>query len=178
MVRDAQPLRAEDLDPPRYVIVSARVSPMVELARWLFERHRIPYEEEGHAPLLHVPFTLRRHGGVEVPVIVSAAATWKGARESLHGLDSKLRDGERLFGEDPIDRAHNIALVEQLLQRLLPQVRRLAYFHLLPHRRVVLPVSGDGIPAWERAMIAVVFPIWRRLLGRGRQFRRAATADA
>ena len=82
MARDAQPLRAEDLDPPRYIIVSARVSPMVELARWLFERHRIPYEEEGHAPLLHVPFTQWRHGGVEVPVVVSAAATWKGARET------------------------------------------------------------------------------------------------
>jgi hypothetical protein len=80
MVRDAQPVRSEDLDPPRYVIVSARVSPIVELARWLFERHRIPYEEEGHAPLLHVPFTLWRRGGVEVPVVVSAAQTWKGAR--------------------------------------------------------------------------------------------------
>src|SRR3954471_24347409 len=178
MVHDVAAVRAEDLDSPRYVIVSARVSPMVELARWLFERHRIPYEEEGHAPLLHVPFTLRRHGGVEVPVIVSAAATWKGARESLHGLDSKLRDGERLFGEDPIDRAHNIALVEQLLQRLLLLVRRLAYFPRLPHRRVVLPVVVDGIPAWERAMIAIVFPIWRRLLGRALDFSRAAIADA
>ena len=113
MVRDAQPVRAEDLDPPRYVIVSTRVSPMVELARWLFERHRITYEEEGHAPLLHVPFTLWRHGGVEVPVVVSAAATWKGARETLHGLDSRLRAGECLFGDDPAERERNIALVEQ-----------------------------------------------------------------
>ncbi|HMJ87563.1 MAG TPA: hypothetical protein VK504_30505, partial [Vicinamibacterales bacterium] len=72
MSRDAQPVRPEDLDPPRYVIVSARVSPSVELARWLFERHRISYKEEGHAPLLHVPFTLWRRGGVEVPVVVSA----------------------------------------------------------------------------------------------------------
>src|SRR3954468_18965193 len=151
---------------------------MVELARWLFERHRIPYDEEGHAPLLHVPFTLRRRGGVEVPVVVSAAQTWKGARETLHGLDSRLRDGERLFGDDPAERERNIALVEQLLQRLLLQVRRFAYFHLLPLRRVVFPVVVDGIPAWERAAIAVAFPIWRRLMGRALDFSDAAIADA
>src|SRR4051812_30732725 len=178
MVRDTQTARAEDLDPPRYVIVSARVSPMVELARWLFERHRIPFEEEGHAPLLHVPFTLRRRGGVEVPVVVSAAQTWKGARETLHGLDSRLRDGERLFGDDPAEREGNIALVEQLLQRLLLQVRRFAYFHLLPLRRVVLPVVVDGIPAWERAVVSITFPIWRRLMGRALDFSPAAIADA
>src|SRR4051812_45240623 len=178
MVRDTQTARAEDLDPPRYVIVSARVSPMVELARWLFERHRIPYEEEGHAPLLHVPFTLWRRGGVEVPVVVSAAQTWKGARETLHGLDSRLRDGERLFGDDSAERARNIAFVEQLLQRLLPQVPRLTYFHVLPLRRVVLPVVVDGVPAWERAAIAIAFPLWRRLTGRVLDFSPAAIADA
>jgi cytochrome P450/glutathione S-transferase len=178
MLRDAHPTRAEDLDPPRYVIVSARVSPMMELARWLFERHHIPYDEEGHAPLLHVPFTLLRRGGVEVPVVVSAAATWKGARETLHGLDSRLRDGERLFGDEPAERERNMALVEQLLQRLLFQVRRLVYFHLLPVRRVVVPVVVDGIPMWERAAIAMLFPIWRRLLGRALDFSDAAIADA
>ena len=179
MMREAQPvLLAEDFDPPRYVIVSARVSPMVELARWLFERHRIPYEEEGHAPLLHVPFTWWRRGGVEVPVVVSAAQTWKGARETLHGLDSRLPGGERLFGDEPAERERSIALVEQLLQRLLLQVRRLAYFHLLPLRRVVFPVVADGIPWWERAVIAIAFPIWRRLMGRALDFSDAAIADA
>jgi len=109
---------------------------------------------------------------------VSAAATWKGARETLHGLDGRLRDGERLFGDEPAERERNIALAEQLLQRLLLQVRRLAYFHLLPHRRVVVPVVTDGIPMWERAAIAIGFPIWRRLLGRALDFSPAAIADA
>jgi cytochrome P450 len=178
MARDAQPVRSEDLDPPRYVIVSARVSPMVELTRWLFERHRIPYEEKAHAPLLHVPFTLWRRGSVEVPVVVSAAQTWKGARETLHGLDSRLRSGERLFGDAPAERERNIALVDELLVRLLFQVRRLAYFHLLPLRRVVLPVVVDGIPAWERAAITIAFPLWRRLMGRALDFSDTAIADA
>jgi cytochrome P450 len=178
MVRDAHPVSSEDLDPPRYVIVSARVSPVLELTRWLFERHRIPYDEEVHAPLLHVPSTLWRRGSVEVPVVVSAAQTWTGARETLHGLDSRLREGERLFGDEPAERERNIALADQLLPRLLVEVERLAYFHLLPFRRVVFPVLVDGIPAWERAAIAMSFPIWRRLLGRALDFSDAAIAGA
>jgi cytochrome P450 len=168
----------EDLDPPRYVIVSARVSPMVELARWLFERHRIPYEEEGHAPLIHVPFTLLRRGGVEVPVVVSAASVWKGARETLYGLDGRLRDGEKLFGDDPRDREANIALVEQLLTRLLLTVRRFAYFHMLTRKRAVVPVATDGVPGWERALISTAFPVWRRFMGRALDFSSAAIEAA
>lgn len=168
----------KDYDPPRYVIVSARVSPMVELARWLFERAAIPYEEEGHAPLIHAVFTRRRRGGVEVPVVVSAAATWKGARETLNGLDARLRPGERLYGDAPAERAANAAFVDALLDRLLLTVQRFAYFHLLPHKRIVVPAVTDGVPAWERLIVRLFYPVWRRLLGRALDFSPAAIAAA
>ena len=172
------PIPAEDLDPPRYVVVSARVSPMVELARWLFERHQIPYDEEGHAPLIHALYTLRRKGGVEVPVVVSAGSVWKGARETLYGLDSRLRDGEKLFGDATDVRESNIALVEQLLPLLLLTVRRFAYFHMLRVKRTVVAVATDGVPRWERALIWTFFPIWRRLMGRALDFTPAAIEAA
>jgi cytochrome P450 len=173
-----QPVWVKDLDPPRYVMVSAGFSPMVELARWLFERHHIPYAEQRHAPLLHVPFTRRRKAGAEVPVIVSAASTWKGARETLHGLDSRLRTGEQLFGDQADGREWNIAFVDQLLPRLLLNVRRLACFHLLPVKRVIFPAVTDGVPAWERAIVWTLFPIWRRMMGRALDLNPAAIATA
>jgi cytochrome P450 len=153
---------------------------MVELARWLFERHHIPYEEEGHAPLIHAIYTKRRHGGVEVPVVVSAASVWKGARETLYGLDHRLRQGEKLFGneDEPDVRARNIALAEQLLNHLLLTVRRFAYFHMLQVKRVVVPVATDGVPAWERAFVWTFFPVWRRLMGRALDFSPAAIEAA
>lgn len=43
----------DEVERPRHTIVSARISPSVELARWLFERYRIPYHEQPHAPGLH-----------------------------------------------------------------------------------------------------------------------------
>ena len=168
----------DDRDPPRYVIVSARVSPMVELARWLFERYRIPYEEQAHVPLLHVPFTRRRRGGVEVPVVVTAASVWKGAREVLDGLDGRLRAGERLFGDTPSEREANHTVVSQLLDRLLHNVRRFAYFHLLPFKRSVYPVATDGAPRWERAFVWLFYPMWRRLMGRALDFSPSAIEAA
>jgi cytochrome P450 len=178
MATDLRPVvPVEDLDAPRYVVVSARPGPVSELARWLFERHHLPYDERAHAPLLHTPFASWRRSGVDV-LVVSAAERWSGAREMLHGLDRRLRRGERLFGEEPAVREPNIALADQLLERLPRRVERLAAFHLLPHRRVVLPAMLDRVPAWERAVVAIAFPAWRRLLGRALDFSDAAIADA
>ena len=85
-----------------YRMISARVSPMVELARWLFERQGLPYREEAHAPMLHVLATLAVKGGVEVPAVVTPNGTvWKGARDTLNGVDAASAPGQRLFGLCP-----------------------------------------------------------------------------
>ena len=68
----------EPREPARHVIVSARISAAAELIRWLFERYQIPYKDEAHAPLLRRFAAGRRLAGAEVPVVVSAEATWTG----------------------------------------------------------------------------------------------------
>jgi cytochrome P450 len=171
-------MAVEDWDPPRFVMVTAPVSPMVELSRWLFERARVPYQEEGHAPIIHAFFTRRRNGGVEVPVVVGSGVLWKGARETLDGLDARLRGGDTLFGDTAEERRSNRALIWQLLDHLLLTVRRYAYFNLLPLKRVVYPCVTFGIPAWERAAVWTLYPVWRRLLGRALDFSPAAVEDA
>ena len=155
---------------PRHIIVSARVSPMVELTRWLFEHYHLPYHEEVHAPILHVLATRRRGGGNEVPVVVAPDGIWAGARAALNGLDARSRTGERLFGESEEERVANRQLVERLLDLLLPTVRRLVYFHLLPHKAVLYSVAVDGAPLWERAFVFLLYPLWRRLMARGLGF--------
>src|SRR5436305_1771928 len=112
---------------------------MVELTRWLFERYRISYHEEPHAPILHVLATLRRHGGVEVPAVVGPEGVWAGARDVLNGLDAKSRPGQRLYGETDGERAANRALVDRLLDLLLRTVRRHVYAQLLPFKAVLYP---------------------------------------
>jgi glutathione S-transferase len=151
-----------------YRMISARVSPMVELARWMLERYEIPYREEAHAPMLHVLGTLAVGGGVEVPAIVTpGGAVWKGARETLAGIDAVSPSGRKLYGETPEARAANQALIEALLSRLLQQVRRFVYHQLLPHKRTLLATVIHRAPAWERWFVAGLYPVWRLLMVRG-----------
>jgi hypothetical protein len=129
---------------------------MVELARWLFERHHIPYDEEGHAPLIHVPYTLRRKGGVEVPAVVTAASVWKGARETLYGLDTAGCAPAKSCLETLRRRARRTShSSSKLLDRLLLNVRRFAYFHMLQVKPVVVPVdviSGPFVLGLDRGV--------------------------
>ncbi len=151
-----------------YRMISARVSPMVELARWMFEHYEIPYWEEAHAPMLHVLATLAVGGGVEVPVIVTPdGAVWKGARETLAGVDAASPPGRKLYGDTPETRAANQALVEALLSRLLQQVRRFVYHQVLPYRRVLLPTVIHRAPPWERWFVSGLYPVWRVMMARG-----------
>jgi cytochrome P450/glutathione S-transferase len=140
---------------------------MVEMARWFFELNGIPYAEEAHVPILHVIATRRAHGGNEIPVVVTAEDVWGGARAFLSGLDAKTPPDRRLLGNTETERNKNIGHIDHLLSLLLLQVRRYVYFHLLPHRRVLYPVVTQGAPLWERLFVALLYPAWRWLMGKG-----------
>src|SRR4051812_47163395 len=79
---------------PRHVVISSRINPAAELARWLFERCHIAYHERPHAPFLRVVATRRESDGVAV---VTPEAVWMGARDILEGVDAKSRPGQRLY---------------------------------------------------------------------------------
>jgi len=151
---------------PRHTIVSARFSPMAELTRWLFERGHISYHEEPHAPMLHALATRRRGSGHEVPVVVGAEGVWVGAHDILNGLDAKSRPDQRLYGESEEARAANRALVGKLIDFLIPAVPRLIFVHLLPLDRVLYPVAVAGAPLWERGLVFLFYPVWRRSMAR------------
>lgn len=166
-------------EPTPYRMISARVSPMVELARWLFERQGVTYREEAHAPMLHVLATQAVKGGVEVPAIVTpSGAVWKGARDTLNGLDALGPPGRRLFGEDPGERAANQAFLEDLLALLLQTVRRHVYHQVLPYRALLYPTATHRAPAWERAFVWWLYPVWRGMMARGLDFSPEKLAEA
>jgi len=152
---------------------------MVELARWLFDRQGLPYREEAHAPMLHVAATLAAKGGVEVPVIVTPAGeVWKGARETLAGVDAASAPGARLFGEDPTERAANQAIVEELLTLLLQTVRRYVYHQVLPYPRVLYSTVTHRAPRWERGFVFLLYPVWRAMMAGGLGFKPDQLAEA
>jgi cytochrome P450 len=153
----------EAAEQPRHAVVSARVNPVAELTRWLFEHYRISYHEEPHVPFLRVIATRREIGGVAV---VGPEGAWMGARDILEGLDAKSRPGQRLYGEDEPERAANRSLVERLLDVLSGRIARYVYAQMLPHKAILYPIVADGAPLWERAFVYCLYPLWTRLAAR------------
>jgi cytochrome P450/glutathione S-transferase len=170
------------MESPRHRLISARVSPMVEMARWIFELYNIPYAEEAHAPVVHIVATLKARGGFEVPVVTNPEGVWRGAREFLINFDAKSPPGaRRLLGDEADERAANIALIDSLFALLLKQIRRYVYFQLIPHRNVLSPVVVEGAPGWEKFVVVNFYSLWRRLMGKALDFSpnliRAAPGD-
>ncbi|HLM02931.1 MAG TPA: cytochrome P450 [Pyrinomonadaceae bacterium] len=172
---DARPPALEN---PRHRLISIRISPMVEMARWIFELYNIPYAEEKHVAGLHLLATRRAGGGDEVPVVVTAEGVWKGAREFLINFDAKTPPGNRLLGENDSHRAENLALADSLFALLLKQVRRYVYFYLLPEKRLLKPVVTDGVPLWEKLFVDLFYPLWQRLMSKGLDFSGSLVGDA
>ena len=153
--------------PTTYRMISARFSPAVELARWLFGRYGIAVREEAHAPVLHRLAALAAGGGAELPVIVTPDGTvWDGARQTLDGVDALSPVGRKLFGETSCERAANQAFLEEILAGLLTPVSRFVYAPLLPHKRALLATVTHRAPAWERAVVSLCYPLWRILMVR------------
>lgn len=160
---------------PRHTLVSARVNPAAELARWLFERARVAYHEQRHVPFLRVVATRRERDGVAV---VSGEAVWMGARDIVDGIDAKSRPGQRVYGEAETDRAANRAWVERLTELLPAAVGRFIYSELLSHKAILYPVIAEGAPFWERGFVYWLYPLWRRLAARRLDLTRDAVAAA
>lgn len=155
--------RAGALEAPRHVIVATRLDPAAELIRWLFERARLSYHEEPHAPVLGTVAALRRGRGVSLPAVAAPEGVWSGVRVVLDGLDARSRPGERLLGESDAERTTTLALIDRLLDLLQVQVPKLLYAPLLPQRDLLLPIVVDGAPGWERSLVTRFWSLWRRL---------------
>jgi len=82
-------------------------------------------------------------------------------------LDTEVAAGKRLYPEDAQQRAEVEQLEDLFDSQLGPHTRRIAYFHLLPHRDKVLPLLTHGVPPWEGALTRLLFPLLRRLMVRG-----------
>lgn len=135
-----------------------------EKVRWALDRYEFPYEEEAHAPPFH---RLRTRGHPTVPVLLRGGRALGGSAAILRALDAEAPAEKRLYPEDAQQRAE-VEQWEDLFDRQLgPHSRRLAYFHLLPHRDKVLPLLTHGVPRWEAALVGLLFPLLRRFMARG-----------
>jgi glutathione S-transferase len=150
-------------------LITIPFSHFCEKARWALEHAGVAFREEGHVPGLH-RFAVKRARGRagSVPVlIVEGKGVLDDSPLILRWADNQARP-ERKLWPAPGSALHDeaLALERRLDFEFAPHVRRLAYFHALPHRGRLLELMGVATPPVEHAIVRAGLPLLVRLMRR------------
>jgi glutathione S-transferase len=150
-----------------YRLITIPPSHYCEKARWALALAGVPYHEERHPPLLHWRATRAAGGGRTAPVLVAGDRVLPDSTEILVFLDVEHPEGWRPYPLDPRLRVEAEEMEEIFDIRLGPHTRRVAYFHLLSHRRLFLDSVLAGAGRGERAIFVVFLPLIKTMMRRG-----------
>jgi glutathione S-transferase len=150
-----------------YKLITIGPSHYCEKARWALDFVGTQYSEEKHPPMIHWGWSLPSGGGRTVPILVVGDRVIGDSTEILHFLDEQHGNERRLFPTGSELRQEVDELEDLFDSRLGPHTRRIAYFHLLPHRSLTLPAVSPGVGAGQRMVFSLGFPVFRWLMRRG-----------
>jgi len=100
---------------------------------------------------------VRRYGGITVPVLITDDGVFNDSTDILHQLDGE----HQLWPTEPALLQEAEAFEALCDKTLGPHVRRLAYDHLLPYRRLLIPTATQGAPFWQRCFLSLFLPLVR-----------------
>ena len=83
----------------------------------------------------------------------------------LREVDQQLPEERKLYPDE--FRSEIEAYEEEVGREVGYSVPRWAYFHLLPHRQVIVPVLLDGVQGWQKTLFPWLFPLVRAVMRRG-----------
>lgn len=138
-------------------LLTITLSHYCEKARWGLDRTGIAYREERHAPGFHALAVRRAGGERSTPALVTSDGVIGDSTDILLWANERAAKGRELYPEDPDARAEVLALEDRFDEELGPHARRAIYFHMLPSRRLTLPLMTHGVPRHERALLPLVY---------------------
>jgi glutathione S-transferase len=150
-----------------YRLITIGPSHYCEKARWALDFFGVDYVEEPHPPLIHWAWSLPSGGGRTVPILRAGGQVIGDSTEILHFLDETHGNGRRLYPANPGIRSEVDEFEARFGSRLGPHTRRIAYFHLLPHRSLTLPAVSPGVGTGQRVVFGLGFPVFRWFMRRG-----------
>jgi glutathione S-transferase len=155
-------------------------APMIDSETWrlLLHHYDIEYEEEPHAFIWGSILALFRAGSPQVPALCGGGLKLVGPETAIARWDSEQLPGHALIPPDPAERAVAQADWDQFHGSLADYTARLAYYHLLPHRDIMIEPFIRGIPRGEAALTRVIYPLQRGLLSLLLQLNSEKAADA
>lgn len=151
-------------------LITIPFSHFCEKARWGLDlarrAGRLSYLEEGHLPFFSRRAT-KKHGGRQVPLLVTADGVIGDSTDILKWVDGRLPADAKLY---PSPEA--LEVEESLDARFGPDVRRVAYFHLMAEPKNLAVFFGSApVPPLERRLMglsplrSVAFGLMRKGLG-------------
>jgi cytochrome P450/glutathione S-transferase len=160
-----------------FKLISIRISPFCELARWVLERQGIPYREECHAPILSLPFTWMADRSLNVPVILAPDSKLD-VKDFLDYIDARARATDKILPLDAGERQEAERMIASLLTGLSITVRQYAYANMLPNRQVTSSLMVVRVPWWEWAFVKGLYPLQKWLMRKALKITSATTEQA
>jgi len=162
--------------PPKLITFA----PMIDSETWrlLLHHYGIVYEEEPHAFIWGSILALFRAGSLEVPALRGGELKLVDPDTAIARWDAEQPPGHSLIPADPMLRAAAQYDWTQFHGTFATCTARLAYYHLLPHRDLMIEPFTRGIPRGEAALTRVIYPLQRGILSLLLQLTSAKAADA
>jgi glutathione S-transferase len=147
-------------------LITIPISHYCEKARWALERAGVFYRERAHVQVIHRVAALRAGGGKTVPVLVCSAGVLSESADILAYADAQAPADRRLYPDDR-DLAAEVRKLEwELDERFGPHGRRWMYFRLRDRRDLALAYGCTGVPAWERRLLPLAYPLMIGIVSR------------
>ena len=160
--------------------------PMIdgELTRFVLDQHGIAYDERPHIAIVANLIALARARTINLPVLSNILSgtvpAIAGARPIIDWSETQGPPARRLVPSGPAQ----AATVERLWHRanddLAAATAAFAYFHLLPHRAIMIVPLSRGAPGWEVFATKLAYPVFAGFIGKvlGLSEAKAATSLA
>ena len=142
--------------------------PMIdgELTRFVLDQHGVPYEETPHIVLVSNLIAKFRAGTLTLPVISGLGATVAGARPIIDWSEARCPPARRLVPTGPAQAATAERLWQRANTDLAAATAAFAYFHLLPHREIMIVPLSRGAPGWEVFATKYAYPVFTWFIGK------------
>jgi glutathione S-transferase len=155
----AQPIAAPDP-----ILITFPPSLDSELSRFLVEHYGIRHQEQRHT-LGYVFLVTLRHGVTVIfPLLYSDSFKLVGPRPMANYFDTRCAAELRLFPEDKTQMQQVENDWTQFNDTLAFATARFAYYHLLPHRDIMIRPLSQGTPDNEQKAVLSAYPTFSWLL--------------
>ena len=139
--------------------------PMIdsEMSRFAMWRYAVAYREARHIFGWASILTLLHGGYGRIPLIYGGGPAFTGPRPIVDYYETCCEPGQILIpAQEPLRTAVE---ADWLIfnGQLATHTARVAYFHLLPHRDILLPAFVNGIPPLEARLTPALYPVLRAL---------------